>query len=385
MYNFDYSLKTNVLFGENRIQELPQVLSALGKKVLVVYGGNSSKKLGILDTLYKLLNNFELYELSGVKPNPKVNLVNVGARLCKEKGIDVILGIGGGSVLDTCKVISVAAFYKGDAWDLVTQKAQVTNALPLVGILTLAASGSELGCGAVISNPQTNEKLGLDHPLMQFHTMIMDPRYTVTVPKLHTAAGSIDIFSHLLEQYLTSEDTLLSNLLCESVMKTVIHYAPMALKEPNDLEARGQLMWAASLANNGILSLGSQPYAFSCHGIEHEISAYHDVIHGIGLAIVTPRWMEYILNEHTVHKFARYAKEVFGIEGSNEKEMAKKAIQATTDFFASLKVPMHLSELGITDEHFDEIARQAVSNGYLEYAWQPLNEEDVKAILKVCL
>lgn len=385
MYNFDYSLKTNVLFGENRIQELPQVLGTMGKKVLVVYGGNSPKKLGILDAIASLLKDFDVYELSGVKPNPKVDLVNVGANLCKEKGIDVILAVGGGSVLDTCKVISVAAFYEGDAWDLVTQKAPVTNALPLVGILTLAASGSELGCGAVISNPQTNEKLGLDHPLMQYHTIIMDPAYTRTVPSLHTAAGSIDIFSHLLEQYLTSEDTMLSNLLCESVMKTVLHYAPMALKEPDNLEARGQLMWAASLANNGILCLGSQPYAFSCHGIEHEISAYHDVIHGIGLAIVTPRWMEYILNENTVHKFARYGKEVFGIEGENEKEIATKAIQATYDFFASLKVPMHLSELGIANEHFGKIASQAVPNGYLEYAWQPLNEEDVKAILNACL
>lgn len=383
MLDFNYQLKTNVLFGENKINELPRILNEYGKRVLLVYGGQSIKKIGIYDTVKSLLKDFEVFELSGIEPNPKIDSVNQGVAICQKENIDVILAVGGGSVLDASKAIGIGNYYQGDAWDLISGKVQPTECLPLVGVSTLAASGTETGLGAVISNLQTNEKLGIDYEKMYYRHIIMDPTYTMTVPQSHTSAGIADIFSHLLEQYMTSDYSLLSKNLCEAVMKTIIRYAPIVLENPNDYEARAQIMWAATLANNGILSLGNQFSGWACHAIEHELSALYDLTHGVGLAIVTPAWMEYVLNEQTVSQFARYGKEVFGIVG-DAKEVAKESIEQTKDFFKSLKIPTSLKEANIDDQHFKEIAKKAVEHGYLQYAFVPLNDEDVLNILNKC-
>lgn len=383
MLDFDYQLKTNVLFGKDKIKELPHILEEYGKKVLFVYGGQSIKKNGLYDQVKSLLKDFEIFELSGVEANPKVNSVNQGVSICQKENIDVILAVGGGSVLDASKAIGIGNYYQGDAWDLISGKVQPTNCLPLVGISTLAASGTETGLGAVISNPKTNEKLGIDYEKMYYRHIIMDPTYTMTVPQSHTSAGIADIFSHLLEQYITSDYSLLSKNLCEAVMKTVIYYAPIVLENPNDYEARAQIMWAATLANNGILSLGNQFSGWACHAIEHELSALYDISHGVGLAIITPAWMSYVLNEQTVSQFARYGKEVFGIVGDDE-EVAKESIEYTKNFFKSLKIPTSLKEVNIDENSFKEIAQKAVANGFLQYAFVPLNEEDVLNILDKC-
>ena len=383
MLDFDYQLKTNVLFGKDKIKELPRILEEYGKKVLFVYGGQSIKKNGLYDQVRNLLKDFEVFELSGVEANPKVDSVNQGVLICQKENIDVVLAVGGGSVLDASKAIGIGNYYQGDAWDLISGKVQPTNCLPLVGISTLAASGTETGLGAVISNSKTNEKLGIDYEKMYYRHIIMDPTYTMTVPQSHTSAGIADIFSHLLEQYMTSEYSLLSKNLCEAVMKTVIHYSPIVLENPNDYEARAQIMWAATLANNGILSLGNQFSGWACHVIEHELSALYDLTHGVGLAIVTPAWMEYVLNEQTVSQFARYGKEVFGIVGDDEKA-AKESIEQTKNFFKSLKIPTSLKEVNIDDQHFKEIAKKAVEHGYLQCAFVPLNDEDVLNILNKC-
>lgn len=385
MENFDYSLKTNILFGRDRILELKDIIESFGKNVLLVYGGKSIKKMGLYKQICDLLTDFNIFEVANVQPNPRIDSVYQGIEICKENKIDVVLAVGGGSAMDCAKAIAVGAKYSGDIWKLIKEQISISDALPLVGVVTISASGSELAMGAVISNPETNEKIGFDSPWMQFNTVIMDPSYTTSVPKKHTAAGVIDIFSHLLEQYLTSNDTYLSNLLCESVMKTVIHYGPIAYQDPNNYEARAQLMWASSLANNGILSLGNQIYAFSVHGIEHELSAYYDIIHGIGLAIVTPNWMRYILNDQTVKKLARYGREIWQIQDLDDYQTANQAIDMTAKFFYDLNVPIKLSELKIDEHHFDQMAKQAVKNGFLQYAWKPLDENDVKQILKMCL
>lgn len=385
MENFQFCVPTNVLFGKDQISNLPDVISGFGKKVLLAYGGGSIKKMGLYDRVQELLSGCEIYELSGIAPNPKIDSVREGIKICREKEIDVILAVGGGSVIDCCKAIASGFYYDGDAWDMIVSHAEITKALPIVTVLTLAATGSEADAGAVISNPETNEKLSLFSPEIFPKISIMDPEYTFTVPAAQTAAGSIDILSHLMEQYFVPSSTYMSDLLVEAVMKTVVKYAPIAYAKPDDYEARAQLMWAGTIADNATLCNGNQIAAFSCHGMEHELSAFYDVTHGVGLAILTPRWMEYVLSDETAPRFAHFGKEIFGVEGNDDKESAKLAIQALYAFFESLGVPMNFAALGIGSEHFEEMAEHAVEAEGLAYAWIPLTAKDVKAIYEMCL
>lgn len=385
MENFEYCVPTKILFGKGQITQLPAAIDNFVKHVLLVYGGGSIKRMGLYDQAKKLLQDCDLYELSGIDPNPRVESVREGVAICREHDVDVILAVGGGSVIDCAKAIAAAFYYEGDAWEMITSHAEITKALPIVTILTTAATGSEADFGAVISNPETNEKLALMSDQLFPKISILDPEYTFTVPAKQTAAGSIDILSHLMEQYFVPSSTYMNNLLIEAVMKTVVKYAPVAYAEPDNYEARAELMWASTIADNATLSNGNQLVAFSCHGIEHELSAYYDVTHGVGLAIITPRWMEYILSEETAPRFAHFGKEIFNVEGQNDMESAKLAIKALANFFASLGVPMSFNELGIGTEHFDDMAAHAVDAEGLVYAWVPLNATDVKKIYEMCV
>ncbi len=386
MENFQFCVGTNILFGKNQILNLSDVLGKYGKKVLLTYGGGSIKRTGLYDKVKELLSGFEVYELDGIEPNPKLASVYAGEKLCKGNGIDVVLAVGGGSVIDCSKAIAAAACYEGDAWDLITFAAPIEKALPLCTVLTIVATGSEMNSGAVISNPQTNEKIGFMSSHLIPKASILDPIYTFTVPKNQTAAGTADVLSHLLEQYFVSESTFMTDLLVESVIKTVIKYAPVAIAEPENYEAQAQLMWASSIGDNGTLSNGNRLCAFSCHGIEHELSAYYDITHGVGLAIVTPRWMRYVLSKNTVDRFAHYGTAVWGIEPSQDKyETANQAIDATENFLKSLGIPMRLTELGIDDKNFEAMAEHAVPSGALAYGYVPLDKNDVVNILKMCV
>lgn len=385
MENFQFCVPTNILFGKGQIENLSETINGFGKNVLITYGGWSIKKIGLYEKVIELLGDCEIFELSGIEPNPRIESVRKGVEICNEHNIDVILAIGGGSVIDCSKAIASAYYYDGDAWDMIATHAEITKALPIVTILTIAATGSEADAGAVITNLETNEKLALFSPEVFPKVSILDPEYTFTVPKTQTAAGLIDILSHLMEQYFVPHSTYLRDLLVESVMKTVVKYAPIAMAEPDNYEARGQLMWASTIADNATLCNGNQIVAFSCHGIEHELSAYYDVTHGVGLAIITPRWMEYVLSDETAPRFAHFGKEIFNAEGENDMESAELTIKALYDFFESLDVPMSFSQLDINSEHFDEMAEHAVEAEGLEYAWIPLKPGDVKAIYEMCL
>jgi alcohol dehydrogenase YqhD (iron-dependent ADH family) len=385
MENFEFCVPTKILFGKGQITQLPAAIDNFGKHVLLVYGGGSIKRMGLYDQAKKLLQDCDIYELSGIDPNPRVESVREGVAICREHDVDVLLAVGGGSVIDCAKAIAAAFYYEGDAWEMITSHAEITKALPIVTVLTTAATGSEADFGAVISNPETNEKLALMSDQLFPKISILDPEYTFTVPAKQTAAGSIDILSHLMEQYFVPSSTYMNDLLIEAVMKTVVKYAPVAYAEPDNYEARAELMWASTIADNATLSNGNQLVAFSCHGIEHELSAYYDVTHGVGLAIITPRWMEYILSEETAPRFAHFGKEIFNVEGQNDMESAKLAIKALANFFASLGVPMSFNELGIGTEHFDDMAAHAVDAEGLAYAWVPLNATDVKKIYEMCV
>lgn len=386
MENFTYQAGTKVLFGKGELDQLPQELIPYGNKILMCYGGGSIRRSGLYKQIKDRLPDFEIYELGGIAANPKMESVREGVALCRDHDIEAILAVGGGSVIDCAKAIAAATFYEGDPWQMIETAAQPGQALPLITVPTMAATGSEYDAGAVISNPATNQKIGYDSELIRPKVSILDPTFTFSVPASQTAAGSTDIFSHLLEQYFAVPTSFMADRLVEGMMKTLLTFAPQALENPEDYEARAELLWTSSLACNGLLSLGSQYGGWSCHAIEHELSAFYDLTHGAGLAIVTPQWMRHVLNEETVDRFVQYGKEVWGLEEQADRfETAKAAIAKTEDFFRSLGIAMHLSEVNIDETHFDEMAERAVKNGFLEYAWVPLEASDVRAILEASL
>ncbi len=296
-----------------------------------------------------------------------------------------MLAVGGGSVIDAAKVMAGGAAYEGDPWDLVVSPEKIGAVLPIVTVLTLAATGSEMNKNAVISNMETNEKLGTASREFIPNASICDPTYLYTLPAKQTAAGTADIMSHIFEQYFQKEArAYVSDRFAESLLKACIKYCPIALHEPENYEARANLMWASTMALNSLLGCGKGG-AWTCHPIEHELSAYYDITHGVGLAIVTPRWMRYILNDDTVEKFAEYGRNVWDIAETDAYQCANKAIDATENFFKECGIPMTLAEVGIGEDKIDVMAEKAVKTGNLAYAYVALSKEDVAKILRDCL
>ncbi|MCI9331367.1 MAG: iron-containing alcohol dehydrogenase [Oscillibacter sp.] len=387
MKNFTYSIPTVVHFGQGQIQKLGGEIAARAHKVLVVYGGGSVKRNGVFDAAVQQLKDHGLpwTELSGVEPNPRVATVREGIRLCREQGLDGVLALGGGSVIDCAKGIAAGFYYGGDPWDFPGKKLTPERALPIFTVLTMAATGSEMDDIAVISNPETNEKESFSGPCCYPAVSILDPTYTYSLPPYQTAAGTADIMSHTLENYFSPIETnYLADSLAEAILRSCITYGPRAMENPNDYEARANLMWNASWAINGFLKMG-KGVAWSVHRMEHELSAFYDITHGVGLAILTPNWMRYVLHEKTQARFARYGTAVWGLDASRPvRELAEAAIQKTRDFFISLGLPATLSELGIGPEYFPEMARKARIDGF-DNAFVPLSVEDIVNIYQISL
>lgn len=389
MHDFTYAISTRVYFGEGQIKNLAKNVKKYTSKLLLVCGRKSITENGIYDAVTKHLseNGIEYVVMSGVEPNAKLSAVKEGIRLCRENGVDGVLAVGGGSTLDCAKVIAGCTPYDGDPWDLISGKLKYSKVLPIFTVLTLSAAGSEMDALAVITDPERCEKLITGSPLMLPKTSIEDPTYTYTVPKEHTAAGSVDIFSHLLEPYFSvDESAWVSDRIAEALMKAVIKYAPIAMEKPDDYEARSNLMWASSMAVNTITAKGKK-IGWSVHEIEHTVSAYFDITHGIGLAVITPVWMRYVLNEKTMHRFAVYGINVWDIDPTlPENEIAKLAIAKTEEFFSSLGMPKTLREAGIPDgRYFPEMAVKAFGPDGRQDSFMPLTVTDVENILKNCL
>lgn len=385
MKNFRYHAYTDIRFGRGQVNCLPELAAPYGRKVLMVYGGGSIRRNGLYDQVKELLKDFEVYELPGVEPNPKIASVREGAALCKTEGIDMVLAVGGGSTIDASKVIAAGAYYDGDPWDLVADNSRIGRVLPIITILTLAATGSEMNGNAVISNMETNEKLGTSSHDFIPQASICDPAYLFSLPAMQTAAGTADIMSHIFEQYFQREDgAFISDRFAEGLLKACIKYCPIALNEPENYEARANLMWASTQALNGLTASGKGG-EWTCHPIEHELSAFYDITHGVGLAIVTPRWMRYILNDDTVGKFCEYGRNVWSITEPDPYRCAHQAIDATERFFMECGIPMTLTEIGIDDSKFELMAQDAVKFGGLQDAYVSLTSEDVAAILRDCL
>lgn len=386
MIDFSLKLKTRIHFGKNAISNLNRELNPY-KRILLVTGRGSIKKYGIYDAVMSELSGTgkEIFELSGVKPNPSIDSVYEGIKICNENNIDFILALGGGSVIDAAKAVAAGACYNGDAWDLFIGKGSLTGAISLGNILTIAATGSESNPNAVVTNEKTKEKLPLINEALRPVFAILDPTYTYTLPPFQTAAGISDIMAHVFEQYFSpTKDAFLTDRISESVMKTCIKYAPVVMKDPENYEARAEIMWASTVALNGLLSCGKIS-DWACHITEHELSAYYDLNHGAGLAILFPVKLQQAIADSTLWKFKEYALNVWNLPSSmSDTELAEESVKKTREFFDSLNLPNKLSQVGINSEYFEIMAENVVKRG-MTGSFKQLNKQDIIEIYKKSL
>lgn len=408
MQNFQYQIPTKLLFGENCINSLPFLLEKFGRNILLVYGCGSIKRIGLYDRLKELLSDFEITEYAGVHPNPEyAEDVLPGIQLGLNRDIDVVLAVGGGSVLDCAKTIAAGVCYEGDVWDLISYKRPVKAALPIVTVVTTASSGSEYDNGAVISRIETHDKLGFAgdslYPLYSF----VDPTYTYTVPKEIMLAGIADVMSHYMEEYFNADPQMLMDGVMESAMRTLVKNAPRALANPEDYQVRSEISLAATFSCNAIISVGEGKSSWPMHAIENIINGYFDIQHGAGMAIVIPRWMSCVLKKYpeTASRIATFGMKVFelgsdlGSEALSEagddflQSLAKETIDTLHHFFLSLGLQMKLTDLpmireaGLNEEKLQEMARRCIKTTGISaaHSYAPLDEADVLAIMKACL
>ena len=382
--NFNYNTPTRMFFGKDSVNGLPEVIGQYGKNVLLTYGGGSIKKMGLYDKVKELLKDFNIVELSGIEPNPKYDpSVITGAKLCKENNIDVILAVGGGSVLDCSKAISVCAKYDGEGWDLISGKVKATKSIPVVDIITLAATGSEYDAGCVISNAAISDKRGYVDGILYPVASFLDPEYTFSVSKWQTACGTADAINHVLEQFFAKPNSAFNDGVMISALRSLMANVKIALENPSDYDARSELMYVCSLGCNGILSNGSGYSGWPMHSIEHALSAYFDITHGAGLAIITPRWMKEILSENTIERFVTLGKSLFGFDNMLDFDMANKVIAEFYSFFESIGIPMHLGELGVKADKIEEMADHILENDNTSNEWMyvPLDKAALIRIL----
>lgn len=387
MRNFTYYNPTKLIFGRGTVEKLRDEVPKYGKKVLLVYGGGSIKKNGLYDQVVGILNdiNAEIYEVSGVEPNPRISTVRRGVDICKKEGIEFLLAVGGGSVIDCTKAIAAGSKYNGDAWDLVIKKAPVSDALPFGTILTLAATGSEMNSGSVITNWETKEKYGWGSPLVFPKFSILDPVNTFTVPKNQTIYGVVDMMAHTFEHYFhLDENTPLQDRMCESLLQTVMETAPKLLNDLENYEYRETILYCGTMALNGMVQMGFRG-DWATHNLEHAVSAVYDIPHGGGLAILFPNWMKHNLHVKP-ERFKQLAVRVFGVDptGKADEQVGLAGIEKLREFWNSIGAPSRLSDYGIDDSKIDLLVDRAMKNG--EYGnFTRLNAEDTEAIYRASL
>ncbi|TWT05881.1 iron-containing alcohol dehydrogenase [Planomicrobium sp. CPCC 101079] len=387
MNAFSFYNPVKLIFGKGQLQAVKEELPQYGKKVLVVYGGGSIKKNGLYDEVMETLKEagLKIFELAGVEPNPRISTARRGIEICKKEGIDMLLAVGGGSVIDCTKLIACGAKYEGDAWDFVSRKAQPTGALPFGTVLTLAATGSEMNAGSVITNEETQEKYGWGSPFSFPKFSILDPTYTLTVPKDHTVYGVVDMMSHIFEQYFNNAtNTPVQDRMCEGVLKAVIETAPKLMEDLQSYEHRETILFAGTMGLNNFLQMGYNG-DWATHNIEHAVSAVYDIPHAGGLAVLFPQWMHHNVKVKPA-RFAQMAVRVFDVdpEGKTEEEVAHEGIDRLSAFWTSLGAPTRLDYYNISDEKIDLMVEKAMIYG--EFGnFNKLKDEDVKAILQASL
>lgn len=387
MNAFSFYNPVKIHFGKGSIEHLRKELPQYGQNILIVYGGGSIKKNGVYDDIMAILNelNMNIYELAGVEPNPRVETARKGIAICKENNIDIVLAVGGGSVIDCSKLIVAGAKIEEDAWDIVKKKVFPKEALPLATVLTLAATASEMNSGSVITNLETKEKHGWGNPAVFPKFSILDPSYTFTVPANQTVNGVVDTMSHIFEQYFNNAtNTPITDEMSEGILRTLIDVAPKALKDPTNYEYRETLMLAGTLGLNGFLALGSRG-DWATHNIEHAVSAYYDIAHAGGLAILFPNWMKHNMHVNPA-RFAKLAVNVFNVDGTgkSDEQIAIEGIDALSAFWTSLGAPARLADYEIDATYFDEMVEHCMINGPFGN-FNKLEADNVRKILEMSL
>ena len=386
LHDFTYQNPTRIHFGKKAINKLAGELREYGNNILLIYGKASIKKIGLYDQVMNILQaeGKTVVELAGINANPRYTQLLEGARLVREHDIDLILAVGGGSVIDCAKGIACAAYAEGDVWQryYVNQEPVTNRVVPVGSILTMAGTGSEMNSGSVITNEAENLKIGRVYPLALVtpRFSILNPEYTYSVPKYQMISGIFDIFSHLMEQYFSGDDDCTSDYLIEGLMLSLISASRKAIVNQEDYEARSNIMWCATMGLNKILGL-SKTQDWEVHMIEHQLGAYTDCAHGIGLAIISPAYYRYIYRDG-LHRFVRYAKHIWGVEdnGQGDEAIALEGINRLEAFIAELGIPATLREVGATEEMLPLIANSTALGG----GYKQLNAKDILAILKAC-
>ena len=364
MENFNYYTPTKVVFGRGTEEQVGELVREQEcKKVLVHYGSGSVKRSGLLDRIYGFLDaaGIEYISLGGVVPNPRLSLVYEGIRICKEEGVDFILAVGGGSVIDSAKAIGYGAANEGDVWDFYEKKRQAKACLPIGVVLTISAAGSEMSDSSVITNEDGWLKRGYSSDLGRARFAVMDPELTMTLPKYQTASGCTDIMMHTMERYFNQVENMeLTDGISEHLIRTVMKNARILMDHPDDYNARAEVMWAGSLSHNGLTGCGTDGGDWASHQLEHELGGMFDVAHGAGLAAVWGSWARYVVDARP-ERFAQFAVNVMGVEkGTDEMETALKGIEAMEEFYRSIEMPVSIRELGVdpTDEQLHEMAEK---------------------------
>ena len=384
-FDFTYYNPTKIYFGKTAIDNLETELKNYGENILLVYGKSAIKKIGLYDTVIKALENTgkKVTELAGIKSNPTYNQMMEGARLVRENNVDLILAVGGGSVIDCSKAISVSAYCEGDPWQKywVDFEPLSNKTVPVASILTMAGTASEMNAGSVITHEEKMIKEGrVFTPEQNPKFSILNPEYTYSVPKIQMVSGVFDVMSHLMEQYFSGDDDNTTDYVIEGVMKSLIKSARVAIENPTDYEARSNIMWCATLGLNKITGV-SKEQDWEVHNIEHQVGAYTDCPHGVGLAIVSIPYYRYIY-KYGLDKFVRFAKNIWDVQtdGKTKEQIAEEGIDRLFDFVKELGIPTTLREVGATEDMLEKIANSAsLGGGYKE-----LTNAEILEILKEC-
>ena len=392
---FEFHNPTRLIFAAGSLSRLGEIVQQKGKRALVVTGGGSVKRNGTFDRAVASLEaaGVSVVECSGIEPNPRITSVARGAQIARNEKCDIVIALGGGSTMDAAKVIAAAVHYDGDPWDMIfhgQEKLHVpTKALPVVTVPTLAATGSEMNCGAVISNAETSVKSFIMNEILYPYAAVVDPELTLSVPKDQTAYGVCDLITHVTEGYFNGVDgTPIQDRFAEGVIQTALEWGPKAVADGSNLEARAQVQWASVVALNGWVQVGTDA-AFPVHMIEHTLSAHHDVTHGAGLAIVNPAWMRFAAKTRP-ERFAQFAQRIFGLPvGKNDLSCALEGIDLYEKFLRSIGCPTRLSELNIGGDLLTRYAQDTlriVNDGKGKLPGRPLmSEADIVLVLRSAL
>ena len=392
MENFNFYAPTKVVFGKGAEEQVGALVKEQNcKKVLVHFGGQSAKKSGLLDRVYASLDaaGIDYVSLGGVVPNPRLSKVREGIELCKKEGIDFLLAVGGGSVIDSCKAIGYGLANDCDVWDLYLRKIEPTGCYPVGVVLTIAAAGSEMSNSSVITNEEGWLKRSCNTDYGRCKFAIMNPELTYTLPQYQTQSGCTDILMHTMERYFTNVETMeLTDVIAESLMRTVIRNAKILMKDPQNYEARAQVMWASSLAHNDLTGCGSVG-DFASHNIEHELGGLFDVTHGAGLAAIWGSWARYVY-KHNAKRFAQFAVNVLSVYNhfDDPERTALEGIEAMEEFYRSIEMPISMTELlngkQVTDAEIEEMADKCTKGGTQTLGnFVKLTKQDIIEIYKM--